>query len=89
MLGRINQGEEVEAADGAEGGDRRGGLLLRHGGSIKAGPLALQQSLPLRGGGTELAGLGVEFHSRQGKVADSIIQFNTDQCLPVILGWAS
>jgi len=29
MLRRIDQGEEVEAADGAVGGDRRGGLILR------------------------------------------------------------
>ena len=60
MLRRIDQGEEVDAADGAVGGDRRGRLILRNGGSFKAGPLALQQSLPLRGGGAELAGLGAE-----------------------------
>ena len=64
MLRRINQGEEVEAPDGAVGGDRRGGLIVRHGGSFKARPLALQQSLPQRGGGAELAGLGAEFHAQ-------------------------
>ena len=50
MLRRIDQGKEVKAADGAVGGDRRGRLIFRHGGSFKAGPLALQQTLPQRGG---------------------------------------
>ena len=45
MLRRIDQGEEVEAADGAVGGDRRGGLIFWHGGSFKAGALALQQTV--------------------------------------------
>lgn len=44
-LRRIDQGQEVEAADGAVGGDRRGRLIFRHGGTFKAGPLALQQPL--------------------------------------------
>ena len=55
MLRRIDQGEEVEAADGAVGGDRRGCSGFRHGGFFKAGPLALQQSLPQRGGGAVAA----------------------------------
>lgn len=61
MLRRIDQGKEAETADGAVGGDRRGRLILRLVSSFKAGPLALQQSLPLRGGGAKLAGLGTEF----------------------------
>ena len=51
MLRRTDQGEEVEAADGAVGGDRRGSLISRHGGFFKAWPLALQQWLPERGDG--------------------------------------
>ena len=66
MLRRINQSEEVEAADGAVGGDRRGRLIFRHRGTFKAGSLALQQPLPKRGGGAELAGLGAEFHAQPG-----------------------
>ena len=65
-LRHIAQGEEVKAADGAVGGDRRGRLILRHSSSFKAGPRALQQSLPQRSGGTEPAGLGAEFHALLG-----------------------
>jgi hypothetical protein len=61
-----DQGEEVEAADGAVGGNRRGGFALRHGGTFKVAPLALQSSLPQRRGGAELAGLGAEFHAQLG-----------------------
>jgi hypothetical protein len=59
MLRRIDQGEEVEAADGAVGGNASGCRVLRHRGILETGPLALQQPLPQRGGGAELAGLGL------------------------------
>ena len=72
MFRRIDQGEAAEATDGPVGGDRRGRLFFRHGGTFKAGPLALQQPLPQRGGGAELAGLGAESHARAVRLAFSL-----------------